>query len=199
MIPVKPQAEPATFDSQVRQPGRTWLRTHKLARRRRVPKGVKLPPYWRECLPELYSAYGGICAYLGIHFERITGAATADHYVAKSGRLSLAYEWSNFRLACLLMNGRKQKFDDVLDPFTLAADTFHLNLLDGSIRPNPGLSTAMGRKAQATIDRLKLDDAECRKVRALAYADVVSGDITADYLRRRYPFVWYEAKRQLLL
>ena len=29
---------------------------------------------------------------------------SVDHYVAKSGRWDLAYEWSNYRLACAAMN-----------------------------------------------------------------------------------------------
>lgn len=195
MIPVEPQPEPETFDAAVRRKGRRWLRTRKLLGRTQAPSGLVLEPYWRAC--DLHRRYGG--AYLGIFIEPVTGAGTVDHFIAKSKRLDLAYEWTNYRLACAKMNARKGETDDVLDPFALAAETFHLNLLDGSIRPHPKLRGAARKRAQATIDRLGLDDAECRSLRIGYIQEHMAGDISAAHLARRAPFVWSEARRLGLL
>lgn len=50
-----------------------------------------------------------------------------------------------------------------------------------------------------TIDRLQLDDPECRRIRADWFSEYVAGHISEDYLKRRNPLVWQEAKRQGLL
>ena len=126
MIPVKPQPEPTNFDKKVRQTGQNWLRKKGFPLDQPLPEKADPKPLWRECLDELHLEYGGVCAYLAIYIERATGAASADHFVAKSSSEAyLVYEWSNYRLACLAMNARKRAFDDVLDPFYLPENVFH--------------------------------------------------------------------------
>jgi uncharacterized protein (TIGR02646 family) len=198
MIPVAPQPEPAGFDQMVRQPGRRWMQGKGIDTTLPLPKGTKLDPCWRKCLPELYRAYGGICAYVSIHIPRTTGAKSVDHFVAKSSEPAQAYEWSNFRLASSKMNGQKNVFEDVLDPFTLNPETFHLNLFDGAIRVNSKLSGDAKTAAQATIDRLGLDDEDCREDRR-DYFDDYRRNNDETVLKRKAPFVWYEAQRQGLL
>ena len=199
MIPVAPQPEPAGFDSKVRQKGQEWLRSRGLDGTARAPAEVVLEPFWRACLPELHAAYSGVCAYLCIYLELVTGANTVDHFVAKSQAMGLAYEWSNYRLACSRMNSRKGAFEDVLDPFVIAHEMFYLELVSGAIYPNPSLDTASRRKAKATIDRLELDDYVCREMRARRFDDYRKGDVSAAYLGRCSPFVYSEAERQGLL
>lgn len=198
MIPVAPQPEPTGFDHRVRQPGLRWMQKKGIDIAQPLPSGTVLESYWRECLPELYHAYGGVCAFVSIHIPRTTGARSVEHFVAKSPEPSQAYEWSNFRLACSKMNARKNIFDDVLDPFTLSPDTFQLNLFDGAIRVNPELSANDQRAAQTTIDRLGLDDEDCREDRREYFDDYCNNRDEA-VLKRKAPFVWYEAKRQNLL
>lgn len=183
MIPVKPAAEPASFDSEVRRRGRAWLRKH--------PKG-KLKPFWAACLDELWLRYGGVCAFQATHFERVSGAGSVDHFVAKSSKRSLAYEWRNYRLACRDVNGRKSSFDDVLDPFSLKPSTFHLVLITGRIYPNPKLRPALQKRAQDTIERLGLDRPLVREMRRRHYEELSAGTRLPKYS----PFVWEEMQRQ---
>ena len=84
MIPVVPQSEPSDFNKNVREPGLAFLKAHHITLDAAVPPGTKLQPYWRNCMSSLYSAYNGVCAYLAISFEQITGAGSVDHFVAKS-------------------------------------------------------------------------------------------------------------------
>lgn len=54
-------------------------------------------------------------------------------------------------------------------------------------------------EVDARIQRLKLDDQGCKKVRARHFSDYVQGFYTAEFLRQHSPFVWFEARRQGLL
>lgn len=116
VIPVRPADAPPDFDARVRQPGLRWLEAHGISLDTRLEPGTKIHPYWRECLDDLHTSYDGICAYLCVFVERCTGGASTDHFVAKSTMAGLAYEWSNYRLACATMNARKRDFEGMLDP-----------------------------------------------------------------------------------
>jgi uncharacterized protein (TIGR02646 family) len=140
-----------------------------------------------------------VCAYACVFIERTTGGISADHFIAKSRRADLAYEWSNYRLACITMNGRKADFDSILDPFALAAGTFRLELVTGRIYPSPRLSGSSQRRAQTTLDELGLDEPGFREMRARHYEEYRRGQYNAAFLRKRSPFVWYEARRQRAL
>jgi uncharacterized protein (TIGR02646 family) len=205
VIPVTERPPPPLFDERVRKPGLHWLEDHDVSLDTHLEPGTKIHPYWRECLDELHAGYGGVCAYLCVFVERCTGGASTDHFVAKSRRARLAYEWSNYRLACATMNSRKRDFEDVLDPFTLAPGTFRLELVTGRIYPSPDLKDVDGDAAKATIERLGLDEPECREMRSRRFRDyvqargLVSNDAAEHQLRRYSPFVWLEATRQGLL
>ncbi len=192
MIPVAPQAEPADFQEKVRVPGQKWL----IENRQRDFSGGDMPPYWRACLPQLYDAYHGVCGYLAVYFERACGAASTDHFIAKSGQPELAYEWHNFRLACTAMNAKKHAWDDVLDPFAVLSGWFCLELVSGRIFPDPALDESLRAKVQATIDRLGLDDAIYRTVRVRHLSDFQQGFYVEDYFARISPFVHAQWRRQ---
>lgn len=202
MIPVTPRKAPQGFNQKVYRPGRDWLKKEGLPLRGAVPKGAQLPPYWRECLGELHERYGGVCAYLCIYFPRALGAATVDHFISKSSSIEEAYRWRNYRLACPRMNSRKGTFDNLLDPFNIVPYTFFLSLFDGSIAPNPALDPVVLLQAQTTIDRLGLDDEDCRRARLGAFDEYMgldgAGPIPFSSLRRHHPFVAYEVDRQQL-
>lgn len=186
MIPVVPQSEPADFDEKVRQPGLRWL-----AENYGVASST-FPSYWRKCLGDMHTAYDGICAYVCVYIEPVTGAQSVDHFIAKSPRPELTYEWSNYRLACARMNSRKREFNDVLDPFTLAPGTFQLVLLTGQIKPADPDNVA----AHDTIRRLGLDEDDCRRLRSYYYERYLQRRISADFLEERAPFVYQEVLRQ---
>jgi uncharacterized protein (TIGR02646 family) len=195
MIPVALRPEPPDFDKQVRQKGYAWLRKKKIALSSAPPKGLKLPNYWSKCNEQLWEAYSGVCAYLSIYFSYCLGA-TADHFIAKSGKAGDAYEWSNFRLACWGANNRKNRFDDVLDPIGLPRHTFVLNLASGLIMPNPSLSGANRDAARKTIDRLQLDSPRNNEMRAKHFYRYQNKDWSLKCLREESPFVYEEVMRQ---
>lgn len=124
---------------------------------------------------------------------------SVDHFIAKSALAGLAYEWSNYRLACSVMNSRKRDFDDVLDPFELESDWFRLDLTCGRIFPNPELEPAQTALVTQTISRLGLDDPLCRELRMRWFDEYLTEPLPESYLRRKSPFVWAEAQRQGLL
>lgn len=185
MIHVEPQPEPPSFDELVRQPGLRALAAAK----------EELPPHWRACLDDLHERYRGICAYLCVLIPRATGARSVDHVTPKSRRRDLAYEWSNYRLVCSLMNARKRDFEDVLDPFEIPDGWFVLELSFLQVMPSSSLDPATRARVQATIDRLRLNDQECIAARALYYDRYAEGELPAELLQEWSPFVAREALR----
>ena len=198
MIPVELQPEPADFDENVRLPGRAWLAERAVEPDAPPPDPAALPTYWRRSNRQLWEAYDGVCAYLAIHFEWVTGTHSTDHFVAKSRNAGDAYEWRNYRLSCLAANRNKGRFDDILDPIGLEPTTFVLDLATGRIRPNPDLDDPQRIDAERTIARLKLDSPEHNEMRAKRFARYVDGR-DEQILREWSPFVWREARRQNLL
>lgn len=204
MIPVQEKKEPDSFDAKVRKPGLAWLTAKGIPLEGPKPKKVKLEPYWTKCLGDLHTEYDGVCAYLCVYIERVLGAASVDHFVAKSPKPGLAYEWSNYRLACLGEN-RKKGVKDVLDPFTLKPETFLLELTTGRIYPNPSLNPPQREAAKKTIAALGLDEEDVRALRYRRYSDYLAirgaqpNPELEKCLRRDSPFLWYEAQRQGLL
>jgi hypothetical protein len=199
MIHVAVQPEPPSFDKKVRRKGLAWLEKKDIPLDHPLPPKSNIEPYWRHCLDDLYEAYDGCCAYLAVFFERVTGGGSVDHFVAKSQRADLAFEWKNYRLACSRMNSRKRACDDVLDPFEIKNGWFGLELVSGRIYPNSALSDELKTSVQTTIDRLGLDDSGNREIRARHYQEYLEGLYTEEFLRKRSPFVWSEAKRKNLL
>ena len=196
MIPVDLQDEPANFDERVRQPGLAWLAEHGMSLDQAPSDPSKLPNYWTRTNEQLWEAYSGVCAYLSIYFEWVTGAASTDHFIAKSSLAGEAYEWNNFRLSCLAPNRSKNKYDDVIDPVGMAKHTFVINFSSGEISPNPALSAEQKALARKTITRLKLDSHQNDKMRAEHFTSYIQGDFSLDYLSRKSPFVYTEIMRQ---
>lgn len=119
-----------------------------------------------------------------------------EHFAPKSKARELAYEWSNYRLVCALMNSRKNNFEDVLDPFEIGDDWFELEFVFMQVRPAPRLDAQTAEAVQQTIDRLKLNDEECCAARAEWFQEWKDERLSLDYMRRKCPFVCREAVRQ---
>jgi hypothetical protein len=110
--------------------------------------------------------------------------------------VGLAFEWSNYRLACRNINGIKKDFEDVLDPFSLKPETFFLVLETGYIYVNPQLeNTPLSNAAKQTITRLGLDSDVYQDIRAEHYKDYKKHKIPT-MLQKNSPFVYLEAQRQ---
>lgn len=198
MIAVQPQPEPPDFEAKVRQKGVAWMRKHGIATDQPLPRGTHLKDYWSTCRPDMYEMYGRCCAYLSVYMYNM-GEATIDHFTPKSLRPDLAYEWSNYRLACSQMNACKGKSCDVLDPFAVQDGWFHLDLAMGHIYPNPALDTPTRERVQATINRLQLNGESYCDIRAQYYQYFCDEHIDEAFLKKHSPFVWSEANRQELL
>ena len=215
MIPVTPAPEPAAFDGKVRQPGLRAIAElageqpdpPRTAGRPYAPVAVsrdeipadQFPAYWREMRDDLMESYHRICAYLCLYISRGTGAPSVDHAVAKSRRWDQVYEWSNYRLACSLMNARKGAATCVLDPFEIREGWFALELVDFQVVPGSGLPDDVTGAVTDTIERLRLSDPTCCDARAEYAENYWNGEILFDYLTRHAPFVARELRRQCRL
>ena len=174
MIRVTPAEPPLGFTAKVYKPAKAWAKRKNWAWTAPPPVGKtgktgKLEPFWTEVLGDLHSAHAGVCAYLSVYIHRVVGSKEIDHYCPKSKfPIALAYDWSNYRLACKSMNTNKGVHLDVLDPFTLPANLFALNLLSGRVSINPAVAShpsTLHSQATATIIRLKLNAGVYRNLR----------------------------------
>lgn len=218
MIPVAPAPKPATFDAKVRRPGQLAIaelcgkspKVKRIAGRsfKKVPGAKRegdipfdrFPAYWTRCLDELMSAYREICAYSCFRIHPVTGARSADHFVAKSMTWRRVYEWSNYRLCSSRMNARKNDAGTVLDPFAIQPDSFQLELLGFQVHPDRSLPVAKQLPIQQTIDRLGLNEFRHDRARDaerywLRASDPKEG-IALRVLQEESPFVAYELYRQ---
>jgi hypothetical protein len=191
VIPIKPQPEPDDFDEKVRKPGLAFL--SKVPN----PKTKEWRDYWVKSLPDLYKSYNKICAYSAQWISRPEGSPTVDHFLPKSAKPELAYEWHNFRLACLTLNNKKGTELDVIDPFELPVNSFILDFSSLIIKPNPELLYPLKERVISTINRLQLNDYDkCIDGRLEWLKTYYEDNSTFDSLKRKAPFIAYELERQ---
>jgi len=123
-----------------------------------------------------------------------------DHFIPKSEEPKLAYEWDNFRLACLKLNARKGKSLDVIDPFALPPDSFILDFPSLLIKPHPHLLEPLKARVIKTIDQLQLNqDDKCVEGRLEWLKPYCEEEHTFQHLQKKAPFIAYELKRQGLV
>jgi 5-methylcytosine-specific restriction endonuclease McrA len=211
MIPVTPAPEPSNFDLRIRQKGLNAIAEmvgEKPARKRRGPKRKKLtdmrekipadafPPYWREALPEMLESYHHLCAYLALYIHSATGSPSVDHVVPKSKSWDKVYEWSNYRLACALVNAYKNDVELALDPFLISPGLFALEFVEFQVVVGPAAQGNQAAQVTASINTLGLNVRDCRKARQ-AYVEAYEKDeIRLSYLTRHAPFIAQELRRQ---
>ncbi|MBV9469447.1 MAG: hypothetical protein JO316_26115 [Abitibacteriaceae bacterium] len=197
MIPVTMQPEPPDFDTKVRQEGQKFLQKNPSPQKRAEWKNYEC---WTDALPNLRRAYNNICAYCAQWVSKPTGTPTVDHYIPIAARPDLAYEWSNYRLACLLMNSYKREHQDVLDPFNIKANWFIIDFSSYMVLPGENLTASEKTQVTATIARLKLNDDEaCLSSRKAWIDEYTTGEISFSHLEKKAPFIAYELKRQGLV
>ncbi len=155
----------------------------------------EMPTYWRHALPDLLEGYERVCAYLCLRIPRGTGAPSTDHMVPKSTAWQHVYEWSNYRLACALMNSRKGVSASVLDPFDVEDGWFVLEAVGFQVFAASGLPDPVTDAVHQTIDLLRLNDQTCRDARAEHAEEYWSGEVSFGYLTRHAPFVARELRR----
>lgn len=196
MIKVVYQPEPRDFDINVRQKGRKHFATHPYPRTSKEWEGKD---YWVNALDDLYDSYSGICSYCAEWIPKTTGDPTVDHFIPKSIDPNLAYEWSNFRLACLRFNRAKKTYTDILDPFEIEPEWFILHFPSLQVLANRQLPDEIIQKIETTIMRLKLRDDRSIDSRKRWVIDFCKSDITFSFLKRHAPFIAFEIERQGIL
>lgn len=191
MIPVQLQPEPSDFNEKVRRKGLAFLQQEA------NPKAWKNRDYWTAAIHDLCGAYNRICAYSAQWIPPAQGTPTVDHFIPKSVAPDKAYEWSNFRLSCQLLNARKWTFQDVLDPFTIQPGWFVLDFPSLHVKADPSLDLHIKQKVISTINRLKLNDEEsCVQSRESWLVPFCKGQYPFKFLKEKAPFIAYELERQ---
>lgn len=193
MIYVHPQPEPENFENTVRKPGKKFLQ------KTSHPINWKHHEYWQKSLPDLYRVYGGICAYSAHWIPRSLTDPTVDHFIPKSNRPELAYEWDNFRLSCGRLNRLKLNYEDVLDPFTIGADWFWMHFPSLQLQPNKQLEHQDKSRIWATIARLQLNGSVAIEGREVWIKDYHDRQISFEFLKRNAPLIAREIERQGLI
>ena len=173
MIRLTLAPEPAGFDAAVRQPGlraiaemvgvqplvpRCGRRRQALWGRREDIPANKFPDYWTRTLDDLLREYQRLCAYMSCYIEKVTGMPSVDHMIPKSKAWDQVYEWKNYRLACLLMNARKNDLSTILDPCTIQNGWFELELADFQIKTRKAFGTKLRKRVEATLRILNQSD-----------------------------------------
>ncbi len=236
MIKIKLQPEPPTFVEKVREPGENVLAclagrplphkrpgpaitaTKKIGDKE-VPKTFDdFPPYWQNCIDELYQAYGGICAYYGQRIQEISNPHV-DHHIPKRPRQdgssgespaepqvarqdpdpAKAYEWDNFRLASPYANTCKGNWPDVLDPVDIEDGWFQIDVDALVVRPDPELKEKhpeIWDRVDKSIQRLKLSEGRAWRERRHGMEHFRAGRATFELLEWDYPFLAKELARQ---
>lgn len=190
MIPVRPEPEYPEFDSEVRRPGRAFLKNNPHPSNR----DFRSHAYWRKAAGHLKAAYSSLCAYTSLH---LVDVSSVDHFRPKTKYPNLAYEWSNYRLARQKINQRKGDAEDVIDPFQVKSGWFVLDLPSCLIRPGDGLNQRARDRVNATIATLKLNaDDHLVQERCDWLTELAQGEVTLNFLNRRYPFLAVEVRRQ---
>lgn len=190
MIPVTPKPEYHGFDSEVRRPGLKFLRR----KPRPSNKDFSRHNYWTRAVNNLKASYSGLCAYTSLY---LVDTGSVDHFRPKTKYPYLAYEWDNYRLARQRINSRKGNSEEVVDPFRVQPGWFVLDFPSCLIRPGNKLNKKIKKYVNATINILRLnDDDSLVQERCDFLVDLAQGDITMDFLDRRYPFLAFEVKRQ---
>lgn len=190
MIRVAMAPEYPDFDAEVRIPGTAFLSECPNP----TSEQFRKKNFWNRAARELHAAYSGICAYTAMYLPE---QGSVDHFRPKSTFPLLAYEWSNFRLASGRVNNSKGNQADIIDPFEVENDWFYLDIPACLLKPNPNLAKAMRAKINGTINSLRLNqDDNYVQERCNILIDFARGDISENFLNRRYPFLSKEVTRQ---
>ena len=148
---------------------------------------------------ELHDAYRGICAYSCHWIPYDTGGKTVEHFMAKSHFPNQAYEWSNFRLVCSTLNGRKGT-NNILDPFAIGNGWFVIDFPSLLVKPSIGLPDPLAQQVRETITSLGLnDEGTCLKGRERYIKNYCKNLVDFEYLRQEAPFIAQELERQDLV
>lgn len=193
MINVTLKPEPKDFDKLVRTPGQKFLATCPNP----TQKQWATRSYWRKILKSLHSEYAGICSYSCHWMPFDTGADTVEHFRPKTTYPKEAYEWTNYRLVCQLLNARKRDDETVLDPFKVQNNWFTIEFPSLLVKPANDLKKTLRDQVEHTCEILGLnDDDTCFASRMSWVTEFCLGNINFAHLQKRAPFLAAEMTRQ---
>lgn len=219
MIRVALATEPPSFEKHVRERGQEAItrllgkpvkgkggrRPAKAYPREKDIPSEKFPALWlqprkadgKSTLDDMMDLYGQQCAYLAMHIEKATGSPTVDHFVPKSTKWELVYEWSNYRLSAAYANTAKGVLK-VVDPFKVRAGWFELNFATFHVQRGPGAPNAQHAKIDTTLPVLNLRDCWQQRKEYVTLYQLGPGNKGIDlaYLELRAPFIASELRRQ---
>ena len=130
------------------------------------------------------------------YIPKDTGSDTVEHFTPKRVNPALAYEWSNFRLVCGRLNGRKGDHQDVLDPASITASPFQIDFPSLQLKISENLNKDIIDLAESTIVRLKLNEERCIESRQEYVENYCNDIVSLAGLQRYAPFLYYELNRQ---
>jgi hypothetical protein len=192
LIRVVPKPEYPTFDSQVRKQGAAFLADCP----RPTSEQFKKKNFWNRAAKELHAAYSGVCAYTAMYLPE---QGSVDHFVPKSVNPSLAYEWSNFRLASGRVNNSKGNQTNILDPFKVDDSWFEIDIPSCLLKAGTNVAADVRTHINTTINSLRLNaDDYYVQERCNILIEYAKGEISLGFLKRRYPFLAKEIERQSL-
>jgi hypothetical protein len=192
VIPVVAAGEPANFNALVRIPGAAYLASLPAGQ----PPTFRKKDFWRKIIGELHSGYSGICAYTCHFIPRDTGSNTVEHFRPKKLHPNEAYEWSNYRLVCGTMNGRKGDHVDVVDPFAVVPGMFVIDFPSLQVVEGSGLAPPIRALASSTIKRLKLNSRVNIEARLEYVMQYRNSHVDRHYISTHAPFIHSELDRQ---
>lgn len=203
MLRISQAPEPSSFHRKVTVKGNAYLANHP-----NTPAS-KLRDFWNDYRTEFYDVYHGICAYTATKIIKEHGFQI-DHFLPKSipRYRSLAYTWSNLRLAAPLTNLQKRK-ELISDPFTIPDNACQIGFLKGRIKVNQDLPAAERRRLVKTLRLLQLNQGAALETRLKAFckyrrfvknrsegnASSQRDCMDIEHLTRWYPFVASEMLR----
>lgn len=197
MIPVTYQKGPPALVNSIATQGKAFLQT-KLGQKI-SGKEWNANSYWQEATDELHQLYRGFCAYSAEWIPKEKGLGrSVDHFIPKSVRPELAYEWSNFRLCFDRINSAKGEESGIFDPFLIEDGWFAIDFPSLLVTVGNGCPAEKQPQAERTIKVLELDQEwvvnrkrkMIREVTALPPADQIL------HLRENAPFLYRELDRQ---
>ncbi|MCL2823231.1 MAG: hypothetical protein FWD57_04505 [Polyangiaceae bacterium] len=200
MIPVQEAPEPPDFDKKVRQRGLSAI-DELVGRPARVPHpgpvrdkiadaeseipAGKFPPFWRDAMDDMRTAYEARCAYLALHID--PDSQTIDHFVPKAQAWDQVYEWNNYRFCSRTVNTLKGTSTNTIDPFEVQYGWFTLDLFSYTVIRGPTAPAEQLEKIDATLPLLNHPES-CEQRQQFA-EDYMDGHIDLHYLQRQAPFV----------
>lgn len=159
MIPCSLSDEPPDFDNNVRVPGNKFLQSLGRAPKAKDWNGKD---FWNKAKPALKSCFRNRCAYCA---SWINKGPEVDHFKGKSGFPNLAYEWTNYRLACGPDNKSKPRTREVLDPLDIKENWFRVNFNTGMVSSTNEVPPEFKQLASDFIKEFELNDHNSKETR----------------------------------